>query len=229
MRNFITCLFLIFITFSCQNVEDQKIKARDEALKSGIKIDSIFYGLTFNDSPNSVAKKLNYLSDNGILFRDYYDYTLKYSFSYPKFLNNIEWNVYRHNISFYNDSLYNFTLETRDFYSSQYEDCLACLDSLYSNKYGTPIRENNGKTLNWFKGNLNIVVKLIEFNSVVTKDIITISYVDEKKSLPYYLSDKILKSDNNEYGFELCYSTDYWNKYYEKKDKNLMDEASKGI
>lgn len=229
MRIIITCLFLLCIIFSCQNAKDHKYKVKQAALESGVKVDSIFCGLTFNDSPMEVIHKLNFLYDNKTLFLDTYDYKLKYRFSYPEFLNNIEWVIDRSNISFYNDSLYNFTLEAKDLFSSQYDDCLIYLDSLYSNKYGTPIRENEGKTLNWFKGNLNICISMTEFESPIINDIICISYINEEKSLHYYTADKILKPNNNDYSFNLHYSNYFWNKHYYKKNQNLIDKASEDI
>lgn len=50
MRNIIF-LFIVLAAYSCQNIYKQNIKAKSDALKSGVYIDTIFKGITFNDSP----------------------------------------------------------------------------------------------------------------------------------------------------------------------------------
>lgn len=125
----ILCISICLI--SCNSIEKQKVKAKKEALVSGVRIDSVMFGLCFGDSPDKVRLVLN----------EFYSYCPgepEFHFQYPKDLNPYKWEVSK--CWFYNDSLYNISI-VANIPSYKWDECLAYLDTLYSLKYGLPVRD----------------------------------------------------------------------------------------
>ena len=212
MKAIISVLFLFIMVLSSCNVNQEKSKnaARQKELASGVIVDSILLGFKFGDSPEEVNNKIqSYINKN---------FSCNYRFTYPKILSKYCWHFNLPSCSFYNDSLYELTLEA-DIYSYDQKECLVALDSLFSTKYGTSYTSDNEK--NWFKGNLNIRIGCI--NSDYTH-LMFISYFDER----HYQHNSIYKKldgyiDDTKFGFSYYYSKEYWDKTWERPTKIVND------
>lgn len=219
-------IFLILIAASCQNIENKNIKAKSDALNSGVRIDTIFKGITFNDSPTEFRIKIDKLISEG--YSSGYN-RFEYNFKYPVELKKYQWVIDGRSTGFYNDSLCCLTLslELDDFEWKQ-NNWFAPLDSLFTYKYGEPVRDYENFTFNWYKGNLEIQIYGVSYDSPMVTDRVLISYRNSLRMLEYYTAPKKFE-DNSSYGFDLRYSMDYWNKTYTKADSILVDEASNDI
>lgn len=225
MRNLLF-LFFMLATFSCQNIDKQNINAKSEALNSGVHIDTIFKGITFNDSPTEFKIKINKLISEG--YCSGYN-RFEYSFKYPTELRKYNWTIDGRRTGFYNDSLCFFTLKLElDDFEWKHNNWFAPLDTLFTYKYGEPVRDYENSTFNWYVGNLEVQIYGVSYDSPLVTDYVLISYRNSLKMLEYNTADKTFE-DNSSYGFNLCYSMDYWNKTYAKADSILVDEVSNDI
>lgn len=219
-------LLIILATFSCQNIDKQNSISQYEALNSGVRIDTIFMGITFHDTPSEFKNKINKLMSEG--YRSVYN-RFEYSFKYPTELENYKWTIDGRRTGFYNDTLCCFTLKLDlDDLKWKYGNWFAPLDSLFTYKYGEPVRDKENFTFNWYKGNLEIEIYGVDYDSPLMSDRVLIQYRNSLKMFEYYTASKKLE-DNSSYGFDLCYSMDYWNKVYAKADSILVDDAAKDI
>lgn len=225
MRNLLF-LFIILATFSCQNIDKQNSIAKSEALNSGVRVDTIFKGISFNDSPTEFKIKINKLISEG--YSSVYN-RFEYNFKYPKELEKYNWTIDGRRTGFYNDSLCFFTLKLElDDLEWKYNNWFAPLDSLFTYKYGEPVRDSENFTYNWYMGNLEIEIYGVSYDSPLVSDYVLISYKNSLKTFEFYTAPKKLE-DNSSYGFDLCYSMDYWKKVYAKADSILVDDAAKDI
>lgn len=219
-------LLIILATFSCQSIDKQNSIAQYEALNSGVRIDTIFMGITFHDTPSEFKNKINKLMSEG--YRSVYD-RFEYSFKYPTELENYKWTMDGWRTSFYNDTLCRFTLRLEmDDLKWKYGNWFAPLDSLFTYKYGEPVRDKENFTFNWYKGNLEIEIYGVDYDSNSMSDEVLISYKNSLKMHDFYIAPKRFKPEKGN-GIELCYSLDYWNKVYAKADSILVDDAAKDI
>lgn len=225
MKN-ILFLFIVLVAYSCQNIDKQNIEAKLEALNSGVRIDTIFKGITFHDSPTELKVKINKLISEG--YCSVYN-RFEYNFKYPKELEKYNWTIDGRRTGFYNDSLCFFTLKLElDDFEWKRNNWFAPLDSLFTYKYGEPVRDNENFTFNWYMGNLEIEIYGVSYDSPLVSDYVLISYKNSLKTLEFYTAPKKFE-DNSSYRFELCYGMDYWNKVYAEADSILVDDAANDI
>lgn len=210
---------ILLLLFSCNNVSMQKNEARKYAKESGIRIDSILIGIRFNDSPEEVQAKLKEWASHNSFGK------FEFHFTYPKRLNQYKWEKVAYSCSFYNDSLYSFSLRAEVPFS-EWNKCFEDLDSLYSYKYGKPVRDIDGHELDWYKGNLNINIKGMKSEY---SESVWISYTDydfyDRRTDQY----KSFMPDENKYDFYLKYGKMYWDKVYQSTNDNLREDAAKSI
>jgi len=200
-----TVLFLItiFLFIGCTSNQDRLWSERKKALESGIKVDTIMFGLCFGDSPDTVREKiLNSKHSLGAGFR--------YTFS-DKRIKNMVWTDSKYS-RFYNDSLRYFTLSTCDNNKKWKE----VIKEIYSHKYGKPLLF--GGEYYWFVGNLEISTYESKDNSVlgVYK---SITYKDNTpRNFVYPVEDE---SHNR-------YTVEYWEKNIKPKEdqklKNIVED-----
>lgn len=223
MRNLLLLLILCssICFFSCNSMEKQRTKAQKELLKSEIRIDSIMFGLCFGDSPDNTKRILDE-------FSSHCPGEFEFHFRYPKDLNPYKWEFSSVlGCCFYNDSLYCITIMA-DVPSYKWERCLADLDTLYSSKYGTPIRDKfkSEPMIDWYKGNLYVSIRTVKSDTDYINDYVRITYEDMNMKIEY----PIYKSVNKKkYGFMLNYGKEYWDRTYKDTEDVLMNEALKDI
>lgn len=218
-KNLLQFSIIVLLFIACNGIEKKKVSLSSQ--NTDIMIDSIICGINFNDSPERVQTKIKEWASHNTLGE------FEYRFIYPQQLNKYAWNYYPRGCWFHNDSLYCFQLSA-EIPSYQWEECFADLDTLYSYKYGTPIRNKESYKIEWQKGNLKIEIE--GFKNAIN-EYIWITYCDYR----YYrnkrskVKSKLLVPEQNRYGAYLSYDIDYWNKIYQKADDILKNEASKGI
>lgn len=208
---------ILLLLCSCNYVSMQKDEARNYAKKSGIRIDSIFIGIRFNDSPETVQEKLNEWASHNYLGK------FEFHFTHPKRLNQYKWK--RSGCYFYNDSLYSFSLRA-EVPSYKWDECFEDLDSLYSYKYGKPIRDIDGHELDWYKGNLNITISGMKSKYSESVWISYTNYDFYDRRMDRY---KSFMPNENKYDFDLTYGKLYWDKIYQKTNNILIEDAAKNI
>lgn len=194
MKKLLLLLSLVGILFSC-NSGPTLYEKRQASLATGIVVDTTMFAVCFNDNPAVVKMKLGESGHTGL-------YGFCYQFPEER-IHDLEWKWSSFN-SFYNDSLYSFSLHAKSYYNP-----IEVLKEIFSLKYGETY-ENNGKFY-WYKGNLEI----------------SISYDgSSKKTKIEYLN---LSNDGyNQSRFqsdEECnwYSEEYW----EQNKQPKIDEAIK--
>ncbi|MCZ2505100.1 hypothetical protein [Bacteroides fragilis] len=219
MKNLLL-LALALLIFSCNDIGMQKVKARKQAEESGLRVDSIILGIRFNDSPEQVQAILSEWASHNPLGQ------FEFHFTYPQRLNQYKWVKSKYQCCFYNDSLYRFSLSA-EVPSYKWKECFEDLDSLYSYKYGSPVRNPGEQELDWYKGNLNIHIDT--YKSKYASDKIYVSYINEDFYSRKGVNYKSFDPDENRYGVSLEYSEDYWNKTYQKGNDILLDNATEEI
>lgn len=197
----------------------QKDEARKHAKESGIRIDSIFIGIRFNDSPEEVQAKLKEWASHNYLGK------FEFHFTHPERLSQYKWGKGAYSCLFYNDSLYSFSLRA-EVPAYEWDECFEDLDSLYSYKYGKPVRDMDGHELDWYKGNLNINIRGMKSTY---SESVWISYTDndfyDRRTDQY----KSFMPDENKYDFYLMYGKSYWDRVYKKTNDILVEDAAKSI
>lgn len=219
MKKLLLLIFCgIICLFSCNSIDKQKVKAKKEALTSGVRIDSIMFGLSFGDSPDKVKQILNE-------FSSHCPGGFEFHFRYPKALNPYKWKVFT--CWFYNDSLYDISI-VADIPSYKWDECLACLDTLYSLKYGLPIRDKlrSEPAIDWYKGNLNIHIWTSKSDGKYLNDNIWICYKNMSMKLERPIYKTVFKE---KYRYNLYYGKEYWDKTYKDAENILLNEELKDI
>lgn len=198
----------IFISFqSCIDTHKEYDEAKRAALESGIRVDTIMFGLCFNDSPEMVDKKLK---ETGR-----YDYNgLKYRFPDSR-IYGMEWHETRA-FWFYNDSLVKFTITSFDDSYNWRE----VIKEIFSAKYGNSIFHD--KKDYWFKGNLEICVSEGEMVGKTWKSI-KYSNLDSEK---WILNNRLHLCDTDDMNW---YSEDYWNEHIKPKEENKLKNSGRDI
>ncbi|MBD5584497.1 MAG: hypothetical protein HDQ88_05395 [Clostridia bacterium] len=206
MKKFIITLFSIvlaavvfvfvgyFLTYSEQE------KAAQEAINSGIKIDTIMFGVCFNDSPQKVHD----------ILKEFASHNPRKKFEYhflTRGVNKYAWK-WNPSVSFHNDSLHTFRIEA-EIPSFEWQNALNVLSDIYSHKYGKVYR--SGNEINLYKGNLEVSIYTTE-GSPYTKDKISISY----RNRDFKYGD-FFKWDD----YQNSYSKRYWQKDYKISENNI--------
>lgn len=200
----VLCISVPFILYlSVKSTENPTYELSLKALHSGVRVDSIMFGIKFRDTKTEVAKKLaskTKMIDEGVY---------EYHFS-DKRLNYMPWVIDLKSCRFHNDSIVELNLIYTNYESSYNNQSI--LKELYSSKYGEPVVYEG--YLYWFKGNLEISISPYRYGQTWLK------YTDNS---PHSNADVWDELHFN------TYSNDYWNKYIKPKKDSLLNTSSKEI
>lgn len=198
---FISIPFMLYLSF--QTTVNPAYELSRKALHSGIRVDSIMFGIKFRDTKSEVAKKLTAKTKR--IDKDIYEYRFS-----DKRLNYMVWIVNLTECRFHNDSIIELNLKYTNYESSYNNQSL--LREMYSSKYGEPV-EYEG-SLYWFKGNLEIQISPSRYGQT------WISYTDNRAHSREDVWDELHFN---------TYSKDYWDKHIKPKKDSLLNIASKEI
>lgn len=206
--SYILIVLLIFVQ-SCAGTQKRYDEAKRAALASGIRVDTIMFGICFNDSPEIVDEKLK---NTGM-----FEYgNLHYRFRDSR-ISGMTWKDIRA-FWFYNDSLISFKICSFDDSFNWKE----VVKEVYSAKYGEPVF-CNGKHY-WFKGNLEICVS--EGESILGKKQKLIEYFNVEAVKKVYSIRELRFGDVNDMNY---YSPDYWEKHIKPKEEKEMQRITRDI
>lgn len=227
MKKLLLLLFIPFIV-SCDKYSQTKKAMEDQALASGIYVDTIFKGFTFHDSPDTYKSKLDSLCR---LECRTWPGKYTYRFKYPGSLSELEWSIDGIYTHFYNDTLYRFSIvtEAREFLWFSRNGYFAQLDTLFSRKYGEPLKNELAHEYHWYKGNLEIEIAGWLGSEKGYKDEIRITYTNLLMTKHWLERWKMIDSFEHPLKVNCDYSKDYWMKTYDKQVQKVINEGVKDL